>query len=324
MENIENYVSTTTVIVKSNILLDIQSIFNILPITYYEIQKKKRGRQKKIPIEISSNTILKNGDIISVSLKDRIRGIETQKNRLNNKLQINKTHETNIHKKYFRNAMTVVMFIGKLLNFKISSNGNFQITGSKNIEDAKECILFFFFYIHSFTNMYSFNTEYNDITNKNGLYLMFKTVMTNIVFKLGFNVNREILDHYIIKETPWNSLFETSLGYTGVNIKVPITNMNEYTIYSLNCMIQSTVTDINIFKQMWTNKLFTYQELNEMNDIYKKLYKNGKNKNPKNTFLVFQSGSVIMSGIHLSLMKDTYYKFIEFIEHIENNIKEKK
>ena len=46
--------------------------------------------------------------------------------------------------------------------------------------------------------------------------------MRNIDFSLGFYVNREELDSYINEETEYTSLLETSFGYTGVNIKIPM------------------------------------------------------------------------------------------------------
>ena len=46
--------------------------------------------------------------------------------------------------------------------------------------------------------------------------------MTNIDFNIGYIINREELNRYINEHTEYNSLLETSFGYTGVNIKIPV------------------------------------------------------------------------------------------------------
>jgi hypothetical protein len=50
----------------------------------------------------------------------------------------------------------------------------------------------------------------------------YNELMTNIDFNVGFTINRENLDKYINSNTDYNSLLETSFGYTGVNIKIPM------------------------------------------------------------------------------------------------------
>ena len=43
-------------------------------------------------------------------------------------------------------------------------------------------------------------------------------------FDIGFYVDREKLANYMSTQTEFHSLLETSFGYTGVNIKIPIQN----------------------------------------------------------------------------------------------------
>ena len=82
--------------------------------------------------------------------------------------------------KYFRNSLTIVMKIAKdkLLNFKLSKNGKFQITGSKYDQHAKECIKYFWEIIRPSTELYKMSGTNFNVT--------FITVMTNIDFNLGF------------------------------------------------------------------------------------------------------------------------------------------
>jgi len=46
-------------------------------------------------------------------------------------------------------------------------------------------------------------------------------------------------------------------------------------------------------------------------------------KDRDNTFLVFQSGMVIMSGMVAEIMEDDYYKFIKLVIDGRQNIEEK-
>ena len=57
--------------------------------------------------------------------------------------------------------------------------------------------------------------------------------MTNIDFNVGFNINREELDIYINSSTLFNSLLETSFGYTGVNIKILVDNTTDFDMDSM-------------------------------------------------------------------------------------------
>lgn len=46
--------------------------------------------------------------------------------------------------------------------------------------------------------------------------------MRNIDFSVGFIIDREKLNKYMVTQKDFHCLLETSFGYTGVNIKVPL------------------------------------------------------------------------------------------------------
>ena len=287
-------VSTKTIIGISNLEIDLENIYSKLPITPYKIIKKRRGRKRKDEKVIERNNI-ENGSIVTLKYQGEMRGVD-----LKNK---KKTRSSN---KYFRNAVTVVMKIEsnnsveKFINFKISHNGKFQMTGCKSSDQAEKCIKYIWKYINDF-----------DICKqKSNFKVIFRTVMTNIDFNLGFTVNRENLDKYMNNHTPFNSLLETSFGYTGVNIKM-----------AFNDKINSELKTIEWDKTRWKkyNTSFEqYLDVIPLKDKEKEL-----SKQRYITFLVFQSGNVIMSGINKDYMQKYYNEFFKIINKCIDDIVEK-
>jgi len=272
----ESYpVSTKTFIIYSNLTIDIEKIFeaNILPITEYKIVQKKRGRKKK-QVEEDPNIHIQSGSILLVQYKDQHHGVKFKKS-----------------SSFFRNSMMIVMKVQeKLISFKVSSKGKFQITGCKTNEQAEICVLVFFNFIKAYKDMYKY-------TELNYLKIYFEPVMYNIDFNVGFQIDRELLDIYINTRTPYKSLLETTIGYTGVNIKMP-------------------VTDKNLKKIRIDCKEYKKDEIIISDVSFEYLcdkFKTSKKKDNFNTFLVFQSGSVIMSGKTMCCMNDAYYDFFEII-----------
>ena len=104
----------------------------------------------------------------------------------------------------------------KPINFKICMNGMTQMTGIKLDSQAEECVKFIWEHIKDEeNNIYKFSRG-------STFEAMFIPAMRNIDFSLGFMVDREKLARYMSTQTEFHSLLETSFGYTGVNIKIPI------------------------------------------------------------------------------------------------------
>ena len=286
-ESFENYnPSTKTFVVNTNLIVNIEDLFfkKLLPITPYVVIKKKRGRKKKVAEE-DPNKGIKCGSIIRFQFMKEHQGV------------ILKTKEK---PGFFRNSVTIVIYIeDKLINFKLSRNGKFQVTGCKHDGQAEKCVLYIWKYIKPHPDVYSFSEGSN-------LTAIFDPVMHNIDFSLGFQVNRENLDNYINMNTPHTSLLEATLGYTGVNIKLMVES--DYRSLNIKCKeyVGAVVkTNIMTFHEFLTK----YKK----KDLKKTIY---------NTFLVFQSGKVIMSGKVGIFMSPSYYEFIKIIESCREHIKE--
>ena len=145
--------------------------------------------------------------------------------------------------------------------------------------------------------------------------------MRNIDFSLGYLVDREKLNKYMSESShlqqgdcEFHCLLETSFGYTGVNIKIPLTeNITKMEIKKLTYQKDETWCEI------WT----TYKE-------YLQLLPTDKERNNKineeryNTFLVFHSGKVIHSGLTADFMEKAYNYFLQIMrtgyEHIEERL----
>jgi len=270
-------VSTKTFIVYTNLLIDIEKVFDddILPITEYKVLQKKRGRKKK-QVEEDPNKNIPSGSIILAQYRDQYRGVKFKK-----------------AGSFFRNSMPIVMKVqDKLISFKVSSKGKFQITGCKNNEQAEICVLVFYNMIKPFKDTYS-------LTEGSYLKIYFEPVMYNIDFSVGFQIDREKLDIYINSKTQYTSLLETTIGYTGVNIKMPVSEAK-----LKNIIIEA--------KEYKTNEVVVSEVPFE---AFCEKFKTKKKKTNYNTFLVFQSGSVIMSGKTLSCMEDAYYDFFDLIRN---------
>lgn len=285
-------ISTKTIIAVSNVELDIENIFNKIPVAQYVVVPRRRGRKKKEQ-EPDPNISLPIGSIITAKLSGLVKGVDLKQKK-----------KTDSRRKYFRNSLTIVMKIdqNKLINFKLSKNGKFQITGAKNDEHAKQAIKYFWEYVCPYSELYKMNGAVFTVN--------FITVMTNIDFNVGFIVNRENLDKYMNQQTEHNSLLETSFGYTGVNIKFPS-----------NCTYDNTLIPQITYTGVWNDTTIPYKT------YYDQLSTKEKEKNEQKTryttFLVFHSGNVIMSGISKPMMEDTFNEFIDIIKKSRQHIEEK-
>jgi len=320
-------VSTKTFIVMTNMILNIDKLFNFLPITEYILVPKRRGRKKKNE-PIDPNKDIPSGSIITLEYQNKIRGVDLKKKKKKN---------TNNKKRgnYFRNSVTIVMIMGgKKINYKVSRNGKFQMTGCKEDEHAEQCVKWFWNYIKNTDDIYTVGGKKGDkhpyiaesdsescseddmeLEQKKAipeLRAIFIPAMRNIDFGLNFFVDREKLDAYFNMFTEYTSLLETSFGYTGVNIKIPIVKpIQDLQLKQLRCV-----------NGKWCNEEYVpyddYLSMLPPKDAAKKL-----KKKRYNTFLVFHSGKVIMSGMEESFMRDIYYEFLNIIRSCYDTIVER-
>ena len=282
-------VSTKTFTATTNLDINLNKLYDFLEVAEYTVIPKKRGRRKKTPI-LDLNKDIKYGSFISVEFKDKLKGSNLKKNK---------------KKKWFRNSFTIIVMLDKKINFKICKNGTFQMTGCKNNQHAIECIKQIWKRIKGNKEIYKF-TNKDDTTIKS----MLIPAMRNIDFNLGFNIDREKLAKYMSSQSKFYCLLETSFGYTGVNIKIPIKDkISDMKIF----LISEKNNEFNIQQSKYSEYLKTISEKQRNNKLNMKKY---------NTFLVFHSGKVIMSGSTSEFMKETYYDFINTIDNSYDQIKE--
>ena len=287
-DNFENIkISTETIIVKTNWKIDILELYNNLPITFYQVIPKKRGRKSKDEKKDDKKELLKDGDIVTLKLRNYLRGVELK--------------DKKKAKRFFRNSLTIVMYLeNKFINFKISKNGKIQFTGCKNNSQAEKSIKFIYEYIKDKPKI---------IQVKDYTQILFINAMANINFNVGFCINRENLDDYINHKTPYHSLLETSFGYTGVNIKIPLNNIDNIPVVKM------------IYKDdQWSYEPFNYSMY--LDTLDEKEKKKESTKSRFNTFLVFQSGNIILSSPHKECMRKTYHEFSNIIKDCRKKIEE--
>lgn len=302
-------VTTKTIIANTGWILDIEKLFHLLPVVEYVIIKRKRGRKRK-EVDKPQNNEIVDGSIITIKYKNKIKGVSTKKK---------KQREENINRgkrTYFRNSLTVVMIMGKHINFKISNNGSFQFTGCKNDEQARNCIKIMWDYIVKYREVCK---NYDII--QNGFSVTFTNGLRNLQFSLGFKIDRISLNNYIsFKCLDYVTRYQPDQKYAGVVIYFPIENIDEEKI------ILGTLTykKIGIIDK-WESGNITYKQyFSNLGDEDKKkeLIKKNK-KSEKNAFLVFREGNVILSGKYLETTRENYIKFWDLIIEARNIIEEK-
>lgn len=269
-------ISTKTIIAVSNLHIDILKIFQNFPVS------------ETMPLEDSEISVL------TIYLGNDKRGVILE--------------EKKKKKKSFRNALNIIVSVGnnKKINFKVSKNGKFQLTGCKSEKQAINVICYFI------QEIFQHCQEYVSISVGKKLNIYFQTVMTNIDFSVGFYINRQKLDEMMNQETQFHSLLETSCGYTGVNIKFPLS----YKWWDIEVPVLSCENFLKSDKFEWQMQMMSLDEIGDV--TFEK-----KNKKKYNTFLVFHSGNVIMSGMTQKTMKKDFESFTQLLNQWKNEIEEK-
>jgi TATA-box binding protein (TBP) (component of TFIID and TFIIIB) len=305
-------VSTRTIIASTGMQLDITKIFenmNVDSVENITKESKITGLKYRFVALYFKNEWKKVADW-NPKYHSRSKSNNNKKKAPSN-TETNHNNNNNEVKKSFRNALNLIYEIdgGNHVNFKISKNGKFQLTGCKEYSYAKTCVLDCVQQILTAIPNAILSPSIETL-DREGISISFQTVMTNLDFHVGYMVNREILDNWINKKTSFYSLLETSFGYTGVNIKFP-----------LSCEWWNVPCPVIYWNPRLDTMEDTVKPLIELipSDVMTRYKKKGR----YNTFLVFHSGKVIMSGMFLETMKADYNHFIQLMKEWEPTIKEK-
>lgn len=290
-------VSTKTFVVATNITIDLAGLHKLIEVTPYVVIPKKRGRKKKDAV-VDPNKNIKNGSFISLDYEGDIKGVNLKKK----KAKVNT--DGTITPKFFRNSMSVVIKLDKLVNFKICKNGTFQLTGCKSRKHSEHCVELTWNILKDAPNLYKFKygTQFS---------VMYVPSMRNIDFCVGFNVDREKLRYYMSTQYKNKCILEPSFGYTGLNIKFPL---------------RENILDTPLVKKVWNGNSWDKSIINYQDYLNTLAPKDAKSKLAKkrfHTFLVFQSGKVIMSGLKSEYKKPIYDEFIGIIKKGFDEIEER-
>lgn len=294
--------STKTIIAVTNMKINLDLFYQYIPIVNYTFPKKKRGRKKDGEVQVVLTNKLDFfpiGTIIALKNKKTIRG------ELPKKRQATATT-------FFRNSVTIQMKIdtnNKFVNGKVCSNGKFQITGCSHEKYAYQFIYHLYDRMRQTSQQIGediFTIQKNNIFHSIYPMAIINVVMKNINFKIGFNINREKLDEYIRNHTEYYSLFLSDL-HTCVNIKMKAEKHSEEKLDLVTLKgpdsFEMDKIDFSVYSMHYDH--------NKKND-----------KSKYHTFLVFYSGSVILSssGPETEMV---YNKFINIIkdnmEHLKEN-----
>jgi hypothetical protein len=282
-------ISTQTVIAISNIQIDLDKFFKYIPITEYIQQEKKRGRKKRNYISVDNTKKLPEGSVILIQRKKEHRGC----------LLKSKKNST-----FFLHSVTVVLVLenNKFINVKVSSNGKFQITGCKYQSHFVNTMYLLFKKMEEIQEMTG-ECCYKFIHSDNTFRVVYNVVMQNIDFNIGFNIRRDKLDRFINKYTEFVSIYQSSIHPTLI-VKVSSEKINE------DQLIEFYYDRIEKTKGTRNVPYSTY-----LNQLDEKERKKESNTDKHHTFLIFATGSIIMSSRGPD-MKRVFYKLISCL--VEN------
>lgn len=332
--------STLTMMVYSNIHVDLKKIYLSLPVykTDVPLTKKKHNPDVK-------RAIAPYGSIISLRYIDDFRGIVTKpdvitkrklKEKLLNKIKFTDDevelvrtygkHEARKHRKthtygteltpdalyeigikylvgvqHFRNQVTCIMTLAD--NKKINVmifNNNYKIVGCCNERHAEECIMILW------EDYIRPRTDIWTRTNNDPPRFVFEKVMINVGFKLGFHIVRSALNT-LLNDPKYKHIVHiskfVSTGTTSVNTKFYPTHYNEQRYY---CLEYNTakVSFIKLDSNPYQGK-------------------SRPRKEKDTTVLSFYSSKIIMSGRYMKSLKEVFEFMILLITNHIDEISEK-
>lgn len=221
---------------------------------------------------------LSDGSIIQLRYGNNVKGIISKEN-----------------KKICRNILSVVLIVeNRKLTLKLPESGNSYIMNCKSFNQAQKAMLFMWDKIMPNKNLYRFRK------NQSTFEFIIIPTLCHIKFNLNISLKRQQFEKYFRE----NSLLYPNIhfGPASVHIKVPVdTSIQPLQLHKIIVSHNNIIREQQITYNDYLNALC-------MTDKLKKI-----NKPIFNTFLVFYSGNVIMSGIDLTLMRDTYNVFLNII-----------
>jgi hypothetical protein len=307
MLSFDNLIRTTrTVVADSNIVVDKEKLFDILPISEYAPPERKRGRQKasedpKSPSQAHVVRNLVSGSIVFAGYGNRTKGVSPKGSTTT-----------------FKNSITIVMVIKqRLVNFKLTQNGRFHITGNNDNYHIEKCIKHMWKLIQQYPEIYTIDGTSVKVT--------VWPSMVNMKTNIGFRLDRQMLNTYVNTQTEYISMFETSSGSASVNVKMPLNaaplTLSTLTHRSGKWVRGTTVVDMDVVAKprsrlqptglrSTTSRTPPAERSGKMSDMSGRFV----------TFLVFHTGEVIMSSLDEQLMAPYFDTFVGILESCRQEI----
>lgn len=290
---------TRTITAYTNWTLDLETLFEKLPITYYHELPKKRGRKKLNEFHEDPNANIPYGSLITLKCKKkgehyRLRGVNLKGSDC------------------FCNSITVVIVLDKHINFKLYRNGTFHITGCKEIRHASEVIRYTWDYVQAIAKE---SSEVFSLPSGEYPIAYSEIVMNNICFPLGFKLNRtqtkDVFNHETQDE--YLAVFDPNAEHAGVQIRRPIDNFEEY----------HQVHRMRLLKSGWE---CLDRPFNEMIEFLKSHDPAKANKlahgEKSHTFMAFHGGKVIQSCPVYELMEEAFDHFVTVCQGLRSQIED--
>lgn len=289
MDPFDQYpISTQTLIISTNVTIDCAKYY--AHIQCPEVSKPVSGKTR---MHVHESDNLPEGTIVFAQYKQEHKGTAFKR----------------ISDKYFLNSVTIIMRIHtKYINIKVSNKGKLQITGCNQNTYAISILKHFWRHL---SPQHHAIWEFHEPEVMRSFEALVVPVMCNINFSIPFQINRESLNNIINTQTSYVSILEPSDGYVGVNIKIS--------------MHEEPLEQILIDRYAFVEDEWVLSKTRFMDYILTLSPKEQKKKMAKcyvNTFLVFYSGKVIMSGgiSHLNRRR-AYEKFMEIIHQHRETIR---
>lgn len=278
----DNKITTQTVILASNLNISGDELYECIKVLDIDVGP---GKKNSVQARLLKDPRIQTGDILFKKCKHLSEGYSFEKKKQN--------------PAYFRNSMTIIVKVDdKFLNAKIANKGKIQITGCSKDKYIPLfiSILWKLFLQHPSTFTYREDP---------GLFkVLVLRVMVNINFSLGFQVNQTEMHRSVLKHTDCVSIYEKTSGYVGVNIKIVTTDEN----------IDDIQVEQYVLQQDCATTVEMVRYVNYLDTLSAKERKKRIPKCYTNTFLVFYSGKVIMSGGVSSINRTaSYNRFMDIV-----------
>ena len=210
-----------------------------------------------------------------------------------------KKRKAKVCKKNFLNCISFTFIKNnKKINIKVFRNGTIQLTGCKNFDHCKTGIILFWNLIKSINCGKHFNC----------LELYLVSVMRNVNFNIGFLIDREKLGKYIIEKSSDYKISPVMGGFIGMQFLVELKSIDDMPVYKFK---------INQAGDMIEEDYILYKDFIKIINVNNKISKRYIN------IAIFQTGRILISGIHEKYQNPLIQWFLNLVEEVKEDIKTK-